>query len=363
MAAPLQFGCGFLGCVPGGVSVGGPLLVSGIGGFEALAFGGELGGEDGDTDSASSVALSTAIGGLPVGIGFSLGDEPELAADVGRGSGADALTLKDLRFEFAAVQVADDVGFVADLQGSEDGLTHGFEFGVAAVRLEGGNLVGVGDSGGFPVGGCYAGAARVIGAECGGRGGSKDAELASEPGFGAGGHLVAEGTGSVVEGSGELVGDRGSIGGRALRPGHVVLQVRQGKALQAVVQDAGDGPGAVHWRGGDPIDKGADVVAGELGGAEPLVQGRAGVLAVVPPGLGFGEPGLDLLVDAGVQGLPDGGGPQGEQVAGPAGPVLGLADLLGGGQIAVVAAHDAGEEQPRGWPDGRARVRVGRSCR
>ena len=58
----------------------------------------------------------------------------------------------------------------------------------------------------------------------------------------------------------------------------------------------------------------------------------------------LGEPGLDLLVDVGVQGLPDGGGPQGEQVAGSAGPVLGLADLLGGGQVAVVAAHDAGED-------------------
>ena len=76
-----------------------------------------------------------------------------------------------------------------------------------------------------------------------------------------------------------------------------VPQVRQGELLQAVVQDAGDGPGAVHRRGGDLVDQGADVVAGELGGAEPLVQGLAGVLAVVPPGFGFGEPGLDLLVD------------------------------------------------------------------
>ena len=68
-----------------------------------------------------------------------------------------------------------------------------------------------------------------------------------------------------------------------------------------------------------------------------------GVLALVPPGFGFGEPGFDLLVDVRVQGLPDGGGPQGEQVAGSAGPVLGLADLLGGGQVAVVALQDAGE--------------------
>ena len=36
---------GFPGYVPGGVGVGGPLLVPGVGGFEALAFGGQLGGE------------------------------------------------------------------------------------------------------------------------------------------------------------------------------------------------------------------------------------------------------------------------------------------------------------------------------
>ena len=45
-----------------------------------------------------------------------------------------------------------------------------------------------------------------------------------------------------------------------------------------------------------------------------------------------------------MQGLPDGGGPQGEQVAGSAGPFLGLADLLGGGQVAVVALHDVVED-------------------
>jgi hypothetical protein len=38
--SPSQFGCGSPGCVPGGVGVGGPLLVLGAGGFEALALGG-----------------------------------------------------------------------------------------------------------------------------------------------------------------------------------------------------------------------------------------------------------------------------------------------------------------------------------
>ena len=110
--------------------------------------------------------------------------------------------------------------------------------------------------------------------------------MAGEPGFGAGGQAFAEGAGPVVEGGGELVGERRGGGGGALGPGDVVPQVGQGEALQAVVQDAGDGPGAVHRRGGDLVDEGADVVAGELGGAEPLVQGLAGVLAVVPPGFG-----------------------------------------------------------------------------
>jgi hypothetical protein len=124
-----------------------------------------------------------------------------------------------------------------------------------------------------------------------------------------------------------------------------VPQVRKGELLQAVVQDAGDGPGPVHRRGGDPADQGADVVSGELRGAQLLVQGLAGVPAVVPPGFGFGEPGLDLLVDVRVQGLLHGSGPQGEQVPGSAGLLLGLADLLGGGQVAGVALHRGGEHR------------------
>ena len=84
-------------------------------------------------------------------------------------------------------------------------------------------------------------------------------------------------------------------GGGALGPGRVAPQVRQSQALQAVVHDAGDGPGTVHGRGGDLPDERGDVVAGELVGAEPLMQGGAGGLAVVPPGFMLGKPGLDLL--------------------------------------------------------------------
>jgi hypothetical protein len=85
-------------------------------------------------------------------------------------------------------------------------------------------------------------------------------------------------------------------------------------------------------------------VTAELGGAELLLEDFAGVLTIVAPDFGIGEPGFDLLVDVGVEGLADGGGPQGEQVAGAAGPVLGLADLFGGGQIGVVALDNADED-------------------
>ena len=92
--SPSQFGCGFPGCVPGGVGVGGPLLVSGVVGFEALAFGGQLRGEGGGAGRAGVVVLSLGVGGLLAGVGFGLGGEPELAADVGRGGGAGALALE-----------------------------------------------------------------------------------------------------------------------------------------------------------------------------------------------------------------------------------------------------------------------------
>jgi hypothetical protein len=64
-------------------------------------------------------------------------------------------------------------------------------------------------------------------------------------------------------------------------------------------------------------------MSGELGGAELLVERLTGGLALVAPAIGVNEPGGDLLVDAGIEGLADGGSPQGEQVAGSSGPVLG----------------------------------------
>ena len=116
MPAPLQFGRGFPGRVPGGVGVGGPLLVSGVVGLELLAFGGQLFGEGRGARRARGVLLSFGVGGLLVGVGFGLGGEPELPADVERGGGAGVLTVEGSCFELAAVQAAENIGFVADFQ-------------------------------------------------------------------------------------------------------------------------------------------------------------------------------------------------------------------------------------------------------
>jgi hypothetical protein len=89
------------------------LLVPGVGCFEALAFGGQLRGEGRGGGCSGAGVLGAGVGGLPVGVGFGLSGEPELAADVGRSGGLGALALEGAGFELAAVQAAEDVGFVA----------------------------------------------------------------------------------------------------------------------------------------------------------------------------------------------------------------------------------------------------------
>jgi hypothetical protein len=111
------------------------MLVPGVAGFEALAFSGQLRGEGAGTGGGGVVVPGSGVGGLLVSVGFGLGGNPELAADVGRGDRLGTLAMEGSCFEFAAVQAAENVGFVADFQGGEDGFAHGFEFGVAAVRL------------------------------------------------------------------------------------------------------------------------------------------------------------------------------------------------------------------------------------
>jgi hypothetical protein len=100
---PLQFGFRFPGCIPGGVGVGGPLLVPGVADFEALAFGGQLCGQGCGPGRGGMVVLGLGVGELLVGVGFGLGGEPQLAADVGRGYGTGAFALQGSHFKVATV--------------------------------------------------------------------------------------------------------------------------------------------------------------------------------------------------------------------------------------------------------------------
>ena len=103
VSASLQFGCGLPGCIPGGVGVGGPLLVPGIVGFEALAFGGQLRGEGRGAGRAGMIVLSFGICRLLEGVGFGLRGEAQGPADVGRCAGLGAFTDEDPGFELATV--------------------------------------------------------------------------------------------------------------------------------------------------------------------------------------------------------------------------------------------------------------------
>ena len=82
-----------------------------------------------------------------------------------------------------------------------------------------------------------------------------------------------------------------------------MAEVGQLEMLETAVQDAGDGPGVVHRGGGDLVDDGADVVPGELSSAQALLEDRARVFPLIPPGFGWAEPGFDLLIDVRVQRL------------------------------------------------------------
>ena len=134
-------------------------------------------------------------------------------------------------------------------------------------------MFGVGDHGGFAVGGGGAGAAGVFLAQRGGRAGGEDTEAAGQPGFWAGRHAFAEGPGPVVEGSGELVGGRRGAGGCALRPRDVVPQVGQGELR------GGDLPGQQPEQ--SPGFDGAEL-GGVAGGAVSIITTAARCSAFNP---------------------------------------------------------------------------------
>jgi hypothetical protein len=147
--------------------------------------------------------------------------------------------------------------------------------------------------------------------------------MTGEPRFGVLERPIAEFPASAVEPGGQLMSQRRGVLRRPLRSRHAVSLRRQVQALEAAVQDAGDRPGAVHRGGGDPLDDLGDLVPGELGLPQLVLQHLPRLLPVVPPSLRLSELGLDPLVDVRIQGLPGGCGPQVEQVAGSPGPFLG----------------------------------------
>jgi hypothetical protein len=97
------------------------LLVTVVGGFELLAFGGELPAERLGVCGPSLVMASGGISGLLPGIGFGLGGEAELAGDVGWGAGLGSSGFEGAGFELALSHAVDDGGFVTYFQGADRG--------------------------------------------------------------------------------------------------------------------------------------------------------------------------------------------------------------------------------------------------
>jgi hypothetical protein len=169
------------------------------------------------------------------------------------------------------IQAGLAIGFLADSWPALR-VRHGLSLGLGVALGWPGlawcdGLAGVGDPGGFPAGGSGPGAPGVVLAQQrrGVRG--QNAELAGQPRLGAGGQLFAERAGPLVKSDGQLVLHRGRVPGCPLGPGHAVAQVWQRQLLEAAVQDAGYGSGAIQRCDGDLVDESVDIVPGELGGA------------------------------------------------------------------------------------------------
>jgi len=114
------------------------------------------------------------------------------------------------------------------------------------MRAEADRLLRVGDPPGFPVRG-GAGPPRVIlPQDRGGIQTRRHPEMAGQPRLGVGEGPFAEFLAPVIEPGGQLVSQRRSVRRCPLRPRRTVSLRRELQALQAAVQDAGDGPGAVH---------------------------------------------------------------------------------------------------------------------
>ena len=101
---------------------------------QLLAFGDELLSERVGVPGFVVGMASGGVGGLLPGVGFGVGDEAELAGDLGWCAGVSAFGFEGAGFELAMGHAVDDGSFGAYFQGADRGQAHVLEFGIAAVR-------------------------------------------------------------------------------------------------------------------------------------------------------------------------------------------------------------------------------------
>ena len=213
--------------------------------------------------------------------------QAELAARVPRCRRLRAVAFEHLGLQLTPAHGPDLGLFVGDLQRPDRVLAQGFELG-SGMRVEAHRLLRIGDPPRLPVRRGRASPPRVVFPQdrVGIRPGWRP-EMAGQPRFGVRQRPLAEFPAPVIEPGGQLVRQRRSVLRRPLRPRHAVSLRRQLQALKAAVKDASDRPGAVHRTGGDPVDDLADVVPGQLGIPQLVLQHRPGVFPLVPPGFGW----------------------------------------------------------------------------
>jgi len=110
------------------------LLVSGVTDLEALAFGGQLGGEGGGTGRAGVIAPGMGIGDCCSASAWACAVSRSWLLTSGGAAARARCPWRARASRFALVKAAEDVGFVADLKRTRYCLTHAFEFRVASMR-------------------------------------------------------------------------------------------------------------------------------------------------------------------------------------------------------------------------------------
>ena len=288
LAAALQLGLGLPGHLPCAGGPGRPFLVPGVSGFEAACLRGQRGSQRPGVSCLHLVVFCVGVGRLLPGVGVGLPGQAQLAAHIPRCGRLRAFAFEDLALQLAPAHGPELGLFVGDLQGPDRVPAQGFELGVG-MRVQAHRLLRVGDPPRLPVRRGRASPLRVVfPQDRGGVRAGRCPEMPGQPRFGVLQRPLAEFPAPVIEPGGQLVRQRRGVLRCPLRPRHAVSLPWELQALEAAVQDAGDRPGAVHRGGGDPLDDLADVVPGELGLPQLVLQHLPGVLPVVPPSLGSG---------------------------------------------------------------------------